>query len=143
MEIKRYRPKVGGLYYAIFLPTLILVLAAAVFAAIYDPFSLAVTVTVFLLILYFAVSPLFGYAELGSESLFIRYGFFMKREIPYTKIRSVKRARRAISYSTVSLKCDMEHIEIGYGSFDETTISLVDTDEFVEELTRLSGVREG
>ena len=67
----------------------------------------------------------------------------MKREIPYTKIRSVKRARRAISYSTVSLKCDMEHIEIGYGSFDETTISLVDTDEFVEELTRLSGVREG
>ena len=37
----------------------------------------------------------------------------------------------------------MEHIEIGYGSFDETTISLVDADEFVEELTRLSGVREG
>ena len=31
MEPKRYRPKVGGLYYAIFLPTLILVLAAAVF----------------------------------------------------------------------------------------------------------------
>ena len=142
MGNKRYRPKVGGLYFAIFLPTLALILAVTVLAAIYDPFSLAVTVTVFLLILYFAVSPLFGYAELREESLYIRYGFFMKVDIPYSKIHSVKRARRLISYSTVSLKCDVEHIEIRYGIFDETTISLVDSEEFVAELCLNSGVRE-
>lgn len=142
-EVRRYRPKVGGLYFAIFVPTLTLILAVTVFAAIYDPFSLIVTAAVFLLILYFAVSPLFGYAELRDESLHIRYGFIMKVDIPYSKIRSVKRRRRAISYSTVSLKCDVEHIEIGYGSFDETTISLVDADEFVRELCLCSGVREG
>ena len=67
----------------------------------------------------------------------------MKTEIPYADIRSVKRARRLISYSTVSLKCDVEHIEIGYGRFDQTTVSLVDGDEFVAELCLRSGVKEG
>jgi hypothetical protein len=141
--IVQVRPNMDSMYPSEICPTSKYVVGEYGRDAIYDPFSLIVTALVFLLILYFAVSPLFGYAELRDESLHIRYGFIMKVDIPYSKIRSVKRRRRVISYSTVSLKCDVEHIEIGYGSFDETTISLVDADEFVEELCLRSDVREG
>ena len=131
MEPKRYRPKVGGLYYAIFLPTLILILAVAVFAAIYDPFSLAVTVTVFLLILYFAVSPLFGYVELRENTVFIRYGFFLTREIEYVRIRELKKERKPYTETMLSLKNAMEHVTVKYNKFDVTTVSVTDNDDLM------------
>ena len=102
--------------------------------AIFDPGALWIMIPTTLMVIYFLVAPLFGYVELREDGLFIKYGFFMKKEIPYERIRSVEKDRRWYSESMMSLKSALEHVNIKYNSFDVTTVSVEDNDGFIREL---------
>jgi hypothetical protein len=85
--------------------------------------------------LYFFASPFFAYVELREKTLFIKYGFFSKREIPYESIRELKKDRRFYSESMLAIKNSMDHVNIKYNRFDVTSVSVVGNDGFVEKLT--------
>ena len=133
MLIKRYKPKVDRLFYIIWIPTLALLITATAIAAM-APIALTILIATDLFTLYFLISPLFGYAELRDETLFIKYGFILKREIPYKKIRAARKERKFYSESMLSLKCALDHINIKYNTFDITTVSLAEGDEFLPAL---------
>ena len=109
-------------------------LAAAVIPAIFSPTTLFITLPVLLFALYFFVSPLFGYIELRENELFIKYGFFLKRSIPYEKLRSAEKGRKFYPESMLSLKNSFDHVNVKYNSFDVTTVSVEDNDDLIREL---------
>ncbi len=86
---------------------------------------------------YFMVSSLVGYVELREHTLYVKFGFILKREIPYDKIRELNKERRIMSYSMLSLKNSLEHINIKYNRFDMITVSVVKNDELIERLEEL------
>ena len=133
MEARRYTPLTDSLFWIIFIPTVSVLIAvsAVCFAA---PKALFVIVPVDLFTLYFLLSPLFGYAELRDKCLFIKYGFFMKREIPYGKIRAVEKERKFYCESMLALKNSFEHINVRYNAYDLTVLSVRDNDVFISEL---------
>lgn len=130
---KRYKPKIDRLFYIIWVPTL-LILAAATAVSCLEPLPLLIMLSVDIFTLYFLVSPLFGYVELRESSLFIKYGFIIKREIPYTKICGIKKEKRIQSEAMLSLKSALEHVKIKYNRFDFTVVSVTDNDGFMTEL---------
>lgn len=135
MEGRRYKPLVDKLFWIISIPTLAILVAVTALCLV-EPGVLFIIAPVDLFTVYFLLSPLFGYVELRERCLFIKYGFILKKEIPYEKIREVKKARGFLSYSFLSLKNSFEHIDIKYNSFDMTTVSVIDNDGFIEALGR-------
>lgn len=130
----RYYPSVDKLFYWIAIPTNILFIAALIPMILLAPEGLTIMIPTIVFTDYFLISPLFGYVELREDELFIKYGFFLKKEIPYGKIRSIKKNRSIISEATMSLKNALDHIEIRYNKFDITIVSLKNTDTFLEEI---------
>ena len=139
MENKRYKPKLDKLYYLIMVPTMIVVLTPVIICAIPEPMTLFLTIPILLFTAYFFITTLFGYAELRESSLYIKYGFIIKKEIPYDKIRGIEKERGIISPSIISIKNALSHVNIKYNAFDVTTLSLNDSDEFIEELQEKCG----
>ena len=133
MVSKRYEPLVDKLFWIITIPTVVLLGATTVFA-IFEPMVLLIMIPTDLLTFYFLVSPLFGYVELREDSLFIKYGLILKKEIPYEKIRGVIKKRSFMSYTTMSLKNAYDHLDIKYNKFDVTCVSVVNNDEFKKEI---------
>jgi len=131
---KKYKPLIDKLFVIILIPTLALTLAATVIPSIFVPSTLFITLPVCLFVLYFFVSPLFGYVECREKTLYIKYGFFLKKEIPYDKIRGITKERKFYSDSMMSLKNSFEHVNIKYNKFDVTTVSVITNDSFIEEL---------
>ena len=131
--MKRYKPLVDKMYYIILVTSLIPIAALTVVSA-FSPISLIVTLPVDLLVIYFLISPLFGYVELRDDTLYIKYGLIMEKEIPYAKIRGTVKARKFYSDSMVSLKNAMEHVNVRYNSFDIASVSVIDNDGFIREL---------
>jgi hypothetical protein len=111
-----------------------LLIAATVIAAL-EPAALFVVIPTDAFTLYFLLSSLVGYAELRERSVFIKFGFILKREIPYAKIRGVTKERKLYADSTVALKNSLEHLNIKYNVFDVASVSVRDNDEFLSELT--------
>ncbi len=133
MENKRYKPLVDKLFYIISIPTLALLLGMTALSAVYTlPLLLMLFVDIFTL--YFLFSPLFGYVELREETVFVKFGFIMKREVPYSKIRGVEKSRKFYSDSMLSLKNSLEHINIKYNAFDVLTVSVIGNDELIREI---------
>lgn len=133
--MERFKPKIDKLFWIIFVPTFVLLAITTTIVCIYpEPAAIIITVAVDLVLIYFFVSPLFGYAELRRESLYIKYGFFMSRDIPYDKIREFKKEHKLYSESMMSLKNAIEHVNIKYNKFDVTTISVVNNDTFIRRL---------
>ncbi len=130
----RYKPKFDKLYLWILIPTALFILTLTTVTAIFEPISLLFTVPVSLFVCYFLVTPAFGYAELKESTLFVKFGFFMKREIPYEKIRGVEKNRKYYSDSMLSLKNSLDHLNIKYNKFDVLSISVRENDEFKREL---------
>ena len=60
----------------------------------------------------------------------------MKKEIPYDKIRGIEKERKLISPSILSIKNALDHVNIKYNTFDVTTLSLVNSDEFIDNLNK-------
>jgi hypothetical protein len=131
---KRYKPKIDRLFWLITLPTALLLLGFTVVPAIFEPITLLFTLPIDLFSAHFLVSPLFGYVELCEEDVFIKYGIFMKKIIPYSKIRSVEKGRRWYSESMMNLKLALDHVIIKFNTFDFTTVSVKDNDELILDL---------
>ena len=130
VERLRFKPKTDRFIWLIFIPTLVCLAVGTAFAAL-EPFALFIMVPTDLFTLYFFISPLFGYVEAREKTLFIKFGFFIKREIPYLKIRGAIKERRIISESMLSLKCALEHVNIKYNTFDVLTVSVKDNDRLI------------
>lgn len=133
MKNKIFKPQYDKLFFIIWVPTAILMIGATVFSA-FHPIALAIMLAVDLFTFYFLVSPLFGYVELRENTLFIKFGFFIKREIAYEKIRGTEKERKFYSVSMLSLKSSFEHVNIKYNKFDVVTVSVATNDKFIEEL---------
>ena len=136
MQVKRFKPHFDKLYWLIFVPTELLVLATAIVPAIFEPKTLFWTVPVLVFVSYFLISPFFGYVELRESTLFIKYGLILKKEIPYGKIRKLERGKSVISDCMMSLKTALYHVNIKYNIFDVTCVSVKDNDSFIEELKK-------
>ena len=91
MGNKKFTPKYDKLFWIIFIPTVIFLVVMTVMPSIFAREALWIMIPVDLFVLYFLISPLFGYAELREKSLFIKFGFIIKREIPYERIRGAER----------------------------------------------------
>ena len=135
--MKRYKPLVDKLYFIISIPTALLLLATTLVLAFLEPLALFWLIPVDIFSSYFLISPLWGYVELRERVLFIKYGFILKREIPYEKIRKIERERKWYSETMLSLKNSLEHVNIKYNSFDVTAVSVKDNDGFVQEIEAL------
>ena len=136
MDAKVYKPLVGELFWWITVPTAVFMIGMTAGLAIFFPPSLLYMIPTCFLIAYFLVTPLFGYVELRESSVFIRFGFFMTREISYDRVRGVAKARKFYSDSMVSLKNSMEHVNIKYDRFDMVSVSVVDNEGLMEEIEK-------
>ena len=133
MENKIFKPSFDKLTFWIYVPTAVFMVAMTVLSA-FAPVMLLIMIPADLLIGYFFITPFFGYVELREKSLFIKFGFFMKKEIFYDKIRRVEKDRRFYSESMMSLKNALDHVNIRFNTYDVVTVSVVNMDEFIEEL---------
>ena len=134
MQTKRYKPLIDKLFYILASVTLAVVVIPTVICGISEPETLFIMLPILLFVAYFFISPLFAYVELRESSLFIKYGFIIKREIPYEAIRKIEKERRIISTSILSIKNALDHVNVKYNRFDVTTLSLQDSDEFLNAL---------
>ena len=133
MEIKRFRPAIGKMFWAICIPTVALLAAATALSVVSLAAFLIIRFTD-LLTVYFLITSLFGYVELRENSVFIKFGFVMKKEIPYDKIRGITKERKFYSDSMNSLKNTLEHVNIKYNTFDLVSVSVTDNDALIREL---------
>ena len=124
------------MYWWILIPT-VLLMASVTAVAFLTPVVLFVMIPADFLVTYFLVSTLAGYVELRENSVFIRFGFFMKREIPYSKIRGVSKERKFYADSILALKNSFEHVNIKYNTFDMISVSVVGNDELMEAIEGL------
>ena len=134
-ENKIFKPKCDKMFHFIWIFSSALVIPLTVISA-FEPLALLITVPADLLIAYFIISPLFGYVELRDESVFIKFGFILSREIPYEKIRGFSKARKFYSDSMLSLKNALDHVNIKYNTFDMVSVSVTDNDLLIEEVER-------
>ena len=140
MKNERYKPKVDKLFWWLFSLTNGVLLAILVPTTIDAPTTLFINLPIFLFTNYFFISSLFGYVELRENELFIKYGFFLKRSIPYAKIRALEIERKFYTDSILSLKNAMEHVNIKYNSFDVTAVSVTDNDALIAAINEKRGV---
>ena len=131
MEATRFKPRYDKSFLLIWVPTLALITAMTVISA-FSPYSLFITVPVDILVLYFLFSSVVGYVEMRQDGIFIKCGFFIKREIAYEKIRGVSKERKIYADSTVSIKNSLEHVNIKYNLYDVISVSVDDNDKLVE-----------
>ena len=136
MKDKRYRPAIGKMFWFTWIP-LTIFLAAIVIISIKYPAGLILTIGVSLFCYYFLVSSLVAYVELKEESLFIKFGFFFKKEIPYKNIRELVKVRRFYTESFLAIKNTLEHVNIKYNKFDIVSVSVKNNDEFIKEVEKL------
>ena len=133
MQNKIYKPKLDWLFHVIWIPTVILLIAGTILSFASLP-ALLIMLATDIFTLYFLVSPLVGYVELRENTVFIRYGFILTREIDYLHIREMKKERKFYSETMLSLKNSVEHITIKYNKFDVTTVSVTDNDDLMMNL---------
>ena len=121
------------IFWIIWVPTFILLALATVITAA-DIIAFILMISVDLFTVYFMISPLFGYVELREESIFVKLGFFMKKEIPYNRIRDVEKTRKLYSDSMSALKNSLDHVNIKYNRFDVLSVSVVDNDDLIKRI---------
>ena len=140
MKNERYKPKVDKLFWWLFSITNGVLLAILIPTSIDAPSTIFINLPIFLFTNYFFISSLFGYVELREHELFIKYGFFLKRSIPYAKIRRLEKDRKFYTESILSLKNAMEHVNIRYNSFDVTSVGVTDNDALIAAINEKRGV---
>lgn len=135
MENQKFKPLIGKMFYVIWIPTSILLLTCTFFC-LFEPIALLILLPTDLFTFYFFISPLFAYAELRESSLFVKFGFFMKKEIPYISIRGISKENKFYADSMLSIKNSLNHINVKYNKFELVSISVADNEKFVEELEK-------
>ena len=139
MEIKRYKPKFDKLFYIPIGIVGALMVGATLISSI-EPLGLVIMLACDLIVLYFVSASFAGYVELRESVMFVKFGFFLKREIPYNKIRKIEIQHRFYSESMLSLKNSLDHIDVRYNLYDVVSVSVVDNDDLVRELSIRSGI---
>lgn len=134
MKTNVYKPRVDKLFWIFAIPITLLLISSTVLAS-FEPLSLIGIIPLDLFGIYFLTSSLFGYVELREETLYVKFGFFLSREIPYHTIRHIDIESKYYTESMLSIKNAVEHINIRYNSFDCITVSVVDNDGLVEALS--------
>ena len=146
MERIRFKPSFDRLFVVIFASTGAIMLALTLFMIFglpYAPYTLLTILATDVFVLYFVVSPIFGYVELREETVFIKFGFILKREIPYKKIRGFGRERKWYADSMLALKNSLDHVNIKYNSYDMVSVSVKDNDRLISEIeARITGSLE-
>ena len=135
MENRRFKPMIGLMFWIIWIPTILLRIVDTVLSAL-APIALCILIATDLFTIYFLVTSLFGYVELREKTVYIKFGFFTSREIPYDKIRDVSRERKIYADSMIALKNSLEHVNIRYNRFDIASVSVVTNDELISELQK-------
>ena len=103
LQNKRYKPLIDKLFLYIWIPTTFIMIALTAVCAT-NLLALIIIIPVDLFTYYFLFSSICGYVELRESSVFIKFGFIIKREIPYNKIRGLVKERKFYSDSMLSLK---------------------------------------
>ena len=133
MSTKRYKPMFDKVFWFVWMPLIIYLLIMTVIS-LFEPYAIIVMVLTDLFCLFFMLSPFAGYVELRESSLYIRFGFILKREIAYNKIRELNKEKRFMTQSIPSLKNAMEHVNIKYNKYNIVAVSVIGNDELIEEL---------
>jgi hypothetical protein len=137
-ENKIFKPKFDKhfvIILSICLPVMSLITALC-FVPQWNVTAFIITLICDAFIVYFLVTSFFGYVELRENTLFVKFGILTKREIPYEKIRKLKKGESFYSESMLSLKNSFEHVNIFYNAFDAITVSVKDNDAFIEALEK-------
>ena len=138
MDNKRFKPKIGKMFYIIWIPT-VLLLAVCTWLSFAAPIGFVIMLATDLFTLYFLITSLFGYVELREETVYVKFGLFTEKEIPYTSIRDISKERKFYSDSMMSLKYTLEHVNIKYNRFDLVSVSVVENDELIRDLEERIG----
>ena len=133
LKNKKFKPLIDKLFWYIWIPTSILMITLTAICAT-NLLAFIIMIPVDLFTYYFLFSSICGYVELREETVFIKFGFIIKREIPYSKIRGLAKERKFYSDSMLSLKNSFEHVNIKYNKFDMISVSVVNNDEFIAEI---------
>ena len=139
MKPYRFKPKFDRLFYIPIGITVALMIFSTVICTL-DPVGLWIIIAADLFVLYFICTSFAGYVELRESVVFVKFGFFLKREIPYNKIRKIDRQHKIYSESMLALKNSLDHINIRYNLYDIVSVSVVDNDELIGELCRRAGL---
>ena len=83
---RKFKPLIDKLYWIIFIPTVAFMLIMTVIAS-FSVTALFIIIPVDLTVVYLLISPLFGYAELREDSLFIKYGLLLKKDVLGNRLR--------------------------------------------------------
>ena len=132
-ERQIFKPKFDKMYWWS-LALCAVYMIAMTFVALWHVQVAIVIGAVDLLLIWVLVSPCFGYVELREETLFVKFGLILKREIPYARIRKIQKVRHWYSESIIALKNAMEHVDIRYNLCDVVSVSVVENDAFIEAL---------
>ena len=133
MPNKRFKPLIDKSFYMIWIPTILLLVAATVISFT-SPIALVILIATDVFTLYFLFSSLAGYVELREDSVHIKFGFILKAEIPYERIRGFSKERKIYSDSTVAIKNAIEHVNIKYNKFELASVCVVNNDELISEI---------
>ena len=138
MTYKKFKPKIGRMFYVIWVPTVIFLIAMTAVSFV-APLAFVILLLTDALTLYFLLTSLFGYVELREDSVFVKFGFIATAEIPYSKIREVTKERKLYADSIMSLKNSLDHVNIRYNRFDVVSVSVVDNDNLMCEINKRIG----
>ena len=138
MENRKFKPLIDKLFWFIWVPTSVLMLAVTAIS-VFAPITLLLLIPIDVFVFYFLISSLVGYVELREDTVFNKFGFILKREIPYKKIRGLVKERKFYSESMLSLKNSLDHVNIKYNTYDVLTVSVIDNDELISEIEKRMG----
>ena len=135
MPKQRFRPKFDRLYWISFT-------VCAVYIVVMTAVSVgSVSMLCFMsainaILVWVLAAPWFGYVELGEDAVLVKFGFFLKRVVPYADIRKMQKVCHWYSESILALKNAMEHVDIRYGACDVVSVSVTDNDALIAAIER-------
>ena len=135
MNKKKYKPLIDKYFYCIWIPLSILLITFTVFSIAELP-ALLIMLATDIFTFYFMFSSLLGYCQLRENTLYVKFGFILKREIKYEDILELKKERGVMTYTMLSLKNALDHITIKYNKYDLIAISIKNQEEFILELEK-------
>lgn len=133
MQNQRFKPKFDKLYWlSLSLCAVYMIVMTAI--SVGSRPMMIITGSVNLVLLWVLVAPWFGYVELREDVIWIRFGFFLKREVAYASIKRMQKVRHWYSESMIALKNAMEHVDIRYNACDVVSVSVTDNDALIEAI---------
>ena len=142
MNNKIYKPALDKLFLCIWIPLIVILISITILSLI-DILTFVLLLFTDIFTFYFLFSSLAGYVELKEDIIFVKFGFIIKREIPYNRIRRIYKERKIMTDTMLSLKNAMEHVVIKYNKFDMVAVSVKDNDTFIKDLEeRINNLKE-